>query len=468
VKKYASNCSRVSPPNPFHAPPLTLALPPMKRCLFAFVLSLAFLGKAFAEPKELTFWITDFNQQQFADFNKIVVEGFNRSQSDYAVKASLIQQYDRELKLALSAGKGPDILFTEGPSYLVQYGKNGLVIPLDNYATKYGWDKKFITSTLNLERLNEKLYGLPDEYESMFLYYNKTLFEKNGWTPPKNAEEFQRIVDEAKAKGITPLAGGNANWKGTNEWFITVVLNHYAGAENVYQALTGKLPWNAPVFVEAINLLNDWWQKGYFSKNYYALSNTEAINEVATGKAAMTFSGSWAIHDMTQTFSQSGQEWDWAPIPSFASSATYPLYELGIGGTQSISKFCKNPDGAAAFLDFMYQPKVFMAWTEAQPSSGQLLPPGNFSEQETTSSKLDPRLVKQNAEVLNCIRTGQIGYTTWAFWPDRTEQLMINEIEKVWSGQIKVADYLKQVNDQFQQDVKDGRLPPVIAPGGKE
>jgi hypothetical protein len=45
---------------------------------------------------------------------------------------------------------------------------------------------------------------------------------------------------------------------------------------------------------------------------------------------------------------------------------------------------------------------------------------------------------------------------------------MINEIEKVWSGQIKVADYLKQVNDQFQQDVKDGRLPPVIAPGGKE
>lgn len=50
--------------------------------------------------------------------------------------------------------------------------------------------------------------------------------------------------------------------------------------------------------------------------------------------------------------------------------------------------------------------------------------------------------MKQNAEVLNCIRTGQIGYTTWAFWPDRTEQLMINEIEKVWSGQLKVADFL--------------------------
>ncbi|HEY0793768.1 MAG TPA: hypothetical protein VGD78_22085 [Chthoniobacterales bacterium] len=45
---------------------------------------------------------------------------------------------------------------------------------------------------------------------------------------------------------------------------------------------------------------------------------------------------------------------------------------------------------------------------------------------------------------------------------------MINAIEKVWAGQLSVEDYLKQMNDQFQQDVKDGRLPPVTAPGGKD
>jgi raffinose/stachyose/melibiose transport system substrate-binding protein len=64
---------------------------------------------------------------------------------------------------------------------------------------------------LNLQRLDGKLYGLPDEYESMFLYYNKTLFEKNGWTPPKTLVELQKIADDAKSKG-------NANWKGTNEY----------------------------------------------------------------------------------------------------------------------------------------------------------------------------------------------------------------------------------------------------------
>ena len=157
-------------------------------------------ASVFAESKEITMWITDFNQEQFDLFNKIVIAPFNSSQSDYSVKTQLVQQYDRQLKLALSAGKGPDVLFTEGPTYLVQYSKNGFVIPLDSYATKFGWDKKFIQSTLDLQRLGGKLYGLPDEYESVFLYYNKTLFAKNGWEPPKTLDDLKKIAEDAKSK----------------------------------------------------------------------------------------------------------------------------------------------------------------------------------------------------------------------------------------------------------------------------
>jgi ABC-type sugar transport system, periplasmic component len=86
----------------------------MKQAFLTLILSIAFLNGAAAEPKEITLWITDFNQQQFDDFGRTVIDPFNRSQPDYRVKAILIQHYDRELKLALSAGKGPDVLFTEG------------------------------------------------------------------------------------------------------------------------------------------------------------------------------------------------------------------------------------------------------------------------------------------------------------------------------------------------------------------
>ncbi len=50
--------------------------------------------------------------------------------------------------------------------------------------------------------------------------------------------------------GDHPFAAGNADWKGTNEWYVTVVLNHYAGAHDLYETLKGKLPWNSEVFVK--------------------------------------------------------------------------------------------------------------------------------------------------------------------------------------------------------------------------
>jgi raffinose/stachyose/melibiose transport system substrate-binding protein len=417
-----------------------------------------------AEPKEITMWITDFNREQFDLFNKIVISPFNATQSDYTVKAQLVQQYDRQLKLALSAGKGPDVLFTEGPTYLVQYIKNGFVIPLDTYAKKYGWDKRFIKATLDLQVLGGKLYGLPDEYESVFLYYNKTLFAKNGWEPPKNLADLKKIAEDAKSKGITPLSGGNANWKGTNEWFITAVLNSYAGQENVAKALKGELPWTSPVFVEAFKMLNDWWKDGWFSKSYYALTGEQAVSELTSGKAAMLISGSWAIGQLQSYSKQTGQDWDWVPIPALSSQAGYPLYALGIGGTMSISKNCKSPDGAAQFLDFMYTPKTFFAWTEAAPATGQLLPPVNLQPDESKTLKADPRMIHQNDEVTASIAANNAGYCTWTFWPDRTEQYMIDGIEKVWAGQLTVEDYLSKVNEQYQQDMKDDRVPPLMQP----
>ncbi len=418
-----------------------------------------------ADPKEVVVWVTDLTDRQFAHYRETVVGPFNASQGEYQATPVLVSQYDRELKAAIASGRGPDLVFSEGPSYLVQHSKNGLVLPLDPYSEKYRWDQRFIPSMLSLQKVGDKLYGLPDEYESMFLFYNQTLFAKQGWTVPKTAEEFDRLAEAAKAQGITPLAAGNANWKGTNEWFVTAVLNHRAGANNLYAALTGTLPWNAPVFVEAVKLLRDWWTKGYLSQDYSVRTNAQALAAVATGQAAMTLSGSWCVHDLMESFAQSGQEWAWAPIPSFSESVPYPLYEIGIGSTQSISKFSKNPDGAAAFLDFIYQPKIFLAWNEVEPASGQLFPPVALSEGEAASVKLDPRIVEQNRQVLECIRSGAIGYTTWTFWPDRTEQVIIDGLEKVWAGQLSVEDYLQAVNDQFIRDLKGGRVPPIIAPG---
>ena len=63
------------------------------------------------------------------------------------------------------------------------------------------------------------------------------------------------------------------------------------------------------------------------------------------------------------------------------------------------------------------------------------------------------------------ISEGNFGYTTWTFWPDRTEQYIIDGIEKVWAKEITPAEYMDKVESRFQRDMKDGRIPPITAPG---
>ncbi len=420
-----------------------------------------------AGRKNITVWLAYLNTAQIKSYNQTIIDQFNASQSKYTAKATLVQNADQQLRLALSAGKGPDIVGTAGPSVLVTFAKNGLVIPLDKYAQEYNWNKLFIPSLLNLQKYHGKLYGLPDEYESMFLYYNKTLFEKHGWKAPKTLSDLEHIAEQAKSLGITPFSGGNSDWKGTNEWYVTVFLNHYAGAKNLYKALTGKMAWNSPVFVNAIKLLNNWWQKGWFDPNYYSLTGDQAVNDLSTGKSAMEFTGSWAVARMINFFGKSGQKWDWAPIPALSSNAAYPLFELGIGGTSSINKYSKDPNGAAAFLNFIYQPKHFLSWTAAQPGTGMLFPPEKITtnDLQAVANRLNPQFMHQTTTVSRAIAQGNYGYTTWTFWPDRTEQYIINGIEKVWAKEITPQQYMDKVNTEFQADLKAGRVPPITAPG---
>ena len=53
---------------------------------------------------------------------------------------------------------------------------------------------------------NGKLYSIPSEIETLVLYYNKTLFEQNGWEPPKTLDELTALAEQIDAAGVIPFA----------------------------------------------------------------------------------------------------------------------------------------------------------------------------------------------------------------------------------------------------------------------
>ena len=215
-----------------------------------------------------------------------------------------------KIRMAVLSGKGPDIVMTPGPSTatlaLVQ---SGHLLPLDDCIKKYSLDKRILGPMLKTGDYKGHNYALPRTFETMVLYYNKTLFDKNGWTPPKTAEELNALAAAMQAKNITPFSVGNGDWRAANEWHVSVILNHYAGPDNVAKALRGEIPWTDPVFVKAIDMLNDWYQKGWFGKNYFSLTGDQQALLLAKGEAGMAPNGTFSFDNMVAASSRPGSSW---------------------------------------------------------------------------------------------------------------------------------------------------------------
>jgi len=404
---------------------------------------------------------TPANQQSL---DRLLIQPFNKSQEKY----ELVVEYrgsglSNQLLVALSAKEGPDIVMTNGPAWTQRFVEGGRLLPLDAYAERYGWTRKFVPVMLETAVFRDKLYALPKNYETQVLYYNKSLFDKNGWTAPKTLAELDTTAAAMQKAGVTPIAGGNAGQRFVNRHYVGIVLNSYAGPEAVYQALKGDLPWNAPVFVEAITLLKSWWDKGWFGgQNYFSINNEQAFALMAVGRAGMALQGSWAFEWVPESFAKTGQKLDWVPLPKLKADAPYPVFPLGIGANLAINVASKVPDGAAMVLDRLSD--AAMVEQLGSEWEGEWDVPLMTLFDRTTSGGDDvSRLAaKLRVDAAKAAVEGAYGYAPWTFWPARTDDFMKGGIEEVWIGKLTPKEFCDKVQEIFKQDLAEGlvKAPP--------
>ncbi len=132
------------------------------------------------------------------------------------------------------------------------------------------------------------------------------------------------------------------------------------------------------------------------------------------------------------------------------------IYDLGIGSTYSINAASPNPDAAAEFLTYYFSPE----------SQATLLVECSVARRPSRSPKnsttgLDPRFAKAFAGLTQASDEGNYGYTTWTFWPPKSDVYIYEEIEKVWAGQITSEQYLQGLQDLFQEELEAGDIPPI-------
>ncbi len=390
----------------------------------------------------------------------MVLNPYTEANPNVLFEIALIANLYDATRTALASGAGPDLVMTYGP-FALELGRNKLLVPLDGYVERFGWDDHFAPWSLASFDVDGVPVAVPDEIETLVLYYNETLFEQHGWPVPDTLDELFAVAEQVEAAGIVPFGHANECWRGTNEWFIGEFLNGWAGPDNVYEAIVGNMSFAEPVFVESMQLLADMQQNGWFSgglDRYYTVPCATAGAMFGSGEAAMRISGTWSIGRFPTEFgAEAGNDndWNWTAMPTRTG---VDIFNVGIGNAFGISAHSDTPDAVAELLDYYYssevQGRLFVNHGKA---------PAPVKVDPNDLQGADPRYIDILAAMNEAFAADNYGYTTWVFWGPKTNQYMIEEVERLWAGDITAQEYMEGWQKLHVEEMAEGMVPPAPA-----
>ena len=436
------------------------------RLIIVFTFCLAFVGALSAQDNVVTlnWWVETTNQDELDHLQENFVAPFEAAHPDIKIEVTGQEALQDVLRTAILGGAAPDVLSTFGPSWNAEYIAGGFMEPLDAYAEQYGWQDKLVPWAYDTGTVGGTLYSIPLAYESIIMFYNKTLFEEHGWEVPSNRAELEAVANAAIEAGVHPFTYGNLDAVWANGHIISGYLNNYVEQADLRAALTGEKQWTDPIFVDAIALLTDdiankqWWSGGL--ENYYQYEGADYWTELATGEAAMMIVGTWGFNNAPEYFGETENEWDWAPVPNMNDEPRPSVYPLAIGSTIAINANSEHKDEAAIALDFLISNPEIVLSTASGFNFSEWMLPLNFTPDDFPEG-VDPRVQRFHSEFASATGEGNYGYANWTFWPGPANTNLRVEIESVWEDLVSIEDYLAAHQEVWNELFASGSTIPV-------
>jgi len=277
------------------------------------------------------------------------------------------------LKLAVSAGDGPVITkVNQGAGDMGAMVKEGLLLPVDDFIKKYGWDKRQSDSVLARDRWAEsgqfgegKTYGISGLGEIVGLYYNKKILDDAGIAPPKTFEEFVAALDTLKAKGVPPFMIGTSKQHLALHMIAAIDQAHIdasnrAELDDLIYGRGGT--WNTKGNIESATLVQHWAKDGYFYPGYQGISADDSVQLFISGQGAFLISGTWYFGDM-----KNNPDIHFMAVPG-PKGVSKPLSVGGVDLAWAITSLAKDKaaqDLAGAYIDYMVSEKAATTWANA-------------------------------------------------------------------------------------------------------
>jgi len=259
-----------------------------------------------------------------------VVANFNTRQSEIQIVYEPIPgNYVETLKTRLAGGTAADLFYMDVSAF-DEFALSGNLLPLDAHLRNFNLDQ-FSKPLLDAFRSKDRLYGLPKDFSTLALFYNKELFDSVQVPYPREGityNEFFQLLRTLKARGIeTPIVinadfnrlipfvlayGGNIVDENLNtalgetkartavNAYINLVVRDKVGAE----ASAVGSAWEGEAFgkEQVAMMMSGPWSIGFLRENFPNVLRKTGIVEMPVGekKSTMIYTVSWSINNATR------------------------------------------------------------------------------------------------------------------------------------------------------------------------
>jgi multiple sugar transport system substrate-binding protein len=409
---------------------------------------------------EVTYWLWDSNQQPV--YQK-VADAFHAANPNITVKITQYSwdDYWTNVTNGFVAGTAPDV-FTNHLSKYPEFVTQGQLMALDDALKADGVKTDIYQKGLADLWVGQdgKRYGLPKDFDTISIFYNKDLVKAAGvaeadlanltWNPTDGGTYEKTIAhltldsngkrgdeagfDKSKVKvyGLG-LDGGSGGGNGQTQWSM------YTGTTS--WTFTDKNPWGThynydkPEFQNTMAWMRSLIEKGYMP-TIESITGQSSADIFGASKYAMITNGSWMINQM---FGYKGINTGLAPVPTGPNGKRSSMYN---GLADSVWAGSKNQAAAVKWVEYLGS----AAAQDIVGASGVVFP-AIPSGTDAAGSAFGAKNIDVNSSFLVHIKNG----TTFLFpITDHASQvtgIMQPAVDAVFTGKAK-ADSLTAANTQ--------------------
>ncbi|WP_020615479.1 ABC transporter substrate-binding protein [Paenibacillus daejeonensis] len=287
----------------------------------------------------LRYAVWDANQ---ANGLRVMADEFEAANAGIKIDIEVVgwSDYWTMLEAGATGGSLPDVFWMHS-NEIYRYASNGMLMNLNTYIESSDQVdlSKFPQGIVDIYNFQGNQYGVPKDFDTIGLWYNKTLFDEAGVGYPDESWTWDDLYDAAKALTKDGVYGILAPLHNQEGYYNFVYQN--GGTIITDDKQSG---YDDPKTIEALEYYVRFVREGLSPEVYGDAERAEAIQN---GLAAMGFFGSWNLSGFTAN-NFMAEHFDVAVLPKQERQAS--IYN---GLAHAIAHNTEHPEEAWTFTEYL-------------------------------------------------------------------------------------------------------------------